>query len=44
MAEGTPAVWDDAMDAAVEAWQRGRGLVADRVIGPVGFAAMSWVS
>jgi GH25 family lysozyme M1 (1,4-beta-N-acetylmuramidase) len=42
MAEGTPGVWDDAMDAAVEAWQRGRGLVADRVIGPVSFAALSW--
>jgi len=35
-------IWDAAMDAAVEAWQRSRGLVADRVIGPVSFAALGW--
>lgn len=40
--EGTPGVWDDAMDAAVRAFQLDRGLVADAVIGPSTFAALAW--
>lgn len=42
LAEGTPGVWDDAMDAAVVAFQLDRGLVADGIIGPATFAALAW--
>lgn len=42
LAEGAPGVWDDAMDAAVLAFQLDRGLVADAVVGPSTFAALAW--
>lgn len=42
MAEGTPAVWDDAMEAAVLAFQLARGLEPDGIIGPATFAALAW--
>lgn len=42
MAEGTPGVWDDAMEAVVVAFQLDRGLVADGVVGPATFAALAW--
>lgn len=41
MAEGTPAVWDDAMDAAVREFQSRHGLEPDAIIGPATFAALS---
>jgi murein L,D-transpeptidase YcbB/YkuD len=43
MAEGTPAVWDDAMNAAVREFQAARGLESDAVIGPRTFTALAWV-
>lgn len=41
--EGTPGVWTDAMDDAVKSFQQEKGLVADGVIGPATFAALTWV-
>lgn len=43
MAEGSPAVWDAAMEDAVAEFQADHGLAADRIIGPATFAALSWV-
>ncbi len=42
MAEGTPGAWDDAMEAAVVAFQLHHGLIADGVVGPATFAALAW--
>ena len=41
--EGTPGVWDEATDDAVKSFQQEKGLVADGIIGPATFAALSWV-
>lgn len=42
LVEGTPGVWDDALEAAVVAFQLHVGLVADGVVGPATFAALAW--
>ena len=42
LVDGEPSAWDDAMDAAVVAFQLHTGLVADGVIGPRTFAALAW--
>lgn len=42
IAEGTPAVWDDAMDGVVMEWQARHGLEPDGIIGPGTFASLAW--
>lgn len=43
MADGTPAVFDDAMESAVREFQAAHGLEVDGIVGVRTWAALAWV-